>query len=67
MEVDVLTNSNSVDHNGHFGDSPAHNQGTDREMVLEGSTNHDETANVQRYRDIACPNVRSSISSFAKV
>ena len=62
----ILTDSDCVDHDRHFGNAPTQNDTSDAEMILERASQEDEAANVQRYSDIARPVSRVEIVFPAK-
>ena len=49
------TDGDSVDHDGDLSETPAHDEGTDGELLLERCAEDEEAAKVERHGDVACP------------
>lgn len=65
--VAVRIHSYSSDHDGHLRYAPAHDEGADAEMLLEGRAQHQEPAHVQRHRDVDCPvRCRYQLGTFGR-
>ena len=50
-----LTNSDGVNHDCNFRDAPAHNDPSDGKFLLEGRAKYEETTQIERHRDVTCP------------
>lgn len=57
MQSRRLTDSDGVDHDGDFSDTPSHDESADAQMLLERSSESNEAADVQRNGDVASPAV----------